>query len=42
MSMKPQVLLFWIIVGLMISILIILFTNEILTNMMSTTVTVNT
>jgi hypothetical protein len=40
--MKPQELLFWIIVSISIAILLLLFTNQIVSNMLQTTVTVKT
>jgi len=36
--MKPQELLFWIIVGIFVSVLLLLFTNQILMNMLQATV----
>ena len=39
--MKPQELIFWIIVGILVATLILLFTNQIVTNMMQTNVKVN-
>jgi len=39
--MKPQELLFWIIVGILVAALILLFTNQIIFNMLQATVTVN-
>ena len=38
--MKPQELLFWIIVGVLVAALILLFTNQIIFNMLQATVTV--
>jgi len=38
--MIPQELLFWIIVGIMIAILFLLFTNQLVFNMIQATVTV--
>jgi hypothetical protein len=37
--MKPQEMIFWIIVGISAALLIILFTNTILANMMKVSVT---
>ena len=39
-SMKPQELLFWIIVGIFVAVLLLLFTNQILFNMLKATVNV--
>ncbi len=32
--MKPQSLLFWIIVGILVAVLLVLFTNQIIANML--------
>jgi len=37
--MKPQELLFWIVVGILVAALILLFTNQIIMNMLKVTVT---
>lgn len=39
--MKPQELLFWVVVGIMVGTLLILFSNLIIMNMLKATVTVN-
>ena len=38
--MKPQELLFWIIIGILVAVLILLFANQIIFNMLQATITI--